>query len=66
MKFNNQQLIAISDISKDISQISLASITVPYILNSTKPTIALIGLLISIAFWVYSLVLLRTKEPYGF
>lgn len=62
MDLNNQQLQATSDICKDIAQVAIGSIAVPYIVESPNPKLSLFGFIFAIAFWILSLVLLIGRK----
>ncbi|MEK7499577.1 MAG: hypothetical protein AAB649_03150 [Patescibacteria group bacterium] len=62
MILSRLQLRKISDICGDIAQVSLASIAVPYVINSQNTSLALLGFIITVAFWIFSLVLLNKNE----
>ncbi len=59
MKLTSSQLKKLSDICADIAQIALGSVAIPFLLNEFQPVLALCGILLSLAFWYASLVLMK-------
>ena len=56
MLLTSHQLEKLSDICADIGQVSLASVFVPYFLDTPQPSLALLGLAVSLVFWLFSLI----------
>lgn len=63
MPLNHAQIKALSDICQGIAQVSLASIAIPYIVSSPNISFAMIGVIITLAFWYLSLIVLQTSKP---
>lgn len=62
MQFNQSQLQMLATLSADMAQVSLASVALPYFLDSYTPALALLGVLVGILFGAVSVAIL-SSEP---
>lgn len=58
-KLNEKQIDQLSDISKDLGMISLASVVLPAVLDKLNPLLVTLGAFITIVSWIFSLFLKR-------
>ena len=56
---NDTQVKKLSDISADMAQVFVASVAIPYLLDSPRPMLACFGVALAIGFWSLSLQLLK-------
>lgn len=56
------QFQKLADISADIGQVALASIAIPFFLDSYHPLVALLGVAVSFTFWTLSLLLIKQSH----
>ena len=59
MDILNTKINRVSEIFKDIAQVSLASIVIPYILDRSNFRILTIGALTTLLSWYFSVKLIR-------
>lgn len=59
--FDHGRRSRLAGILQGIGQISLASIAIPFFLNSYEPRLAVLGLAFAIAFWYAALVLSKEE-----
>ena len=61
MELNQEQIKKLADIFESIGQIMVASIVIPFLLDSFDPLVAITGGLLALAAWITSLLLLEKK-----
>lgn len=58
---SKKQLSRLAGICTDIAQVSLATIAIPFAIDRAEPLGVVLGLLVSLIFWIFSLLLERVK-----
>lgn len=59
MQLSNSQINKLSDICSNIGMVSLASIALPTIFTQTNALLTCSGLIMTILFWLFSILLLK-------
>jgi hypothetical protein len=61
MRLQSSQIKKLSDIFEGIGQVMVASIVLPFLLDTFNPLLSLTGGLLALAAWVISLLLLEER-----
>lgn len=56
---SKRQYAKLADICADMAQISAASISIPFFLDTYRPALATLGVVIAVGLWIMSVVLSR-------
>jgi len=54
-KFSNKRLEKLSDILSDVALVSLASVVLPAILDRFSPVLVVLGGIVTVVLWIFSL-----------
>ena len=60
-KWTDAHATRLSELCAFVAQVALASVFVPYIIDTFEPAVAVLGLVVSSMFWIFSLFLVRTS-----